>query len=208
MRRSWPTLLALVLLGLFWFSYGLLGVLNAFRLAGVERSPTAFLLADLEWTARFTGFGIAHLLAGYGIANWRGWAILLAAVLALLGLLALGSAALSVITMTADAEGQFDIPNVSVWRFNGWQVIGIFGLLVLADVVVLVSVARVGLRRLWALVASDNGSADRRIRSPRLRSRTRDPASCGQPVRADRCCSITCSIRGGLWATFDPRPSG
>ncbi len=159
MRRSWPTLLALVLLGLFWFAYGLLGVLNAFRLAGVEHYPTAFLVADLEWTALFTGFGIAHLLAAYGIENWRGWAILLAAVLALLGLLALGSAALSVIMMTADAEGHFDIPTVSVWRFNGWQVIGIFGLLVLADVVVLVSVARVGLRRLRAPVASDNGSA-------------------------------------------------
>jgi len=36
---------------------------------------------------------------------------------------------------------------VSAWRFHGWEVIAIFGLLVLADAVILVAVARAGLRR-------------------------------------------------------------
>ena len=145
--HPWPTLLALVALGLFWSFWGLLGAREALRWVGAGPEFTSVVLGDIEWAAIFTGFGIAHVLAAFGLWAWRSWASVLAAVLALGGLLALGAAARWLILLTADIEGHFDIETVSVWRFHGWEVIAIFGLLVLADAVILVAVARAGLRR-------------------------------------------------------------
>ena len=156
---SWPILLALALLGLFWFLYGLVGAVQVYRVAGMAAQYPAVLLASLPSIALFTGFGLAHLVAAYGLWVRRGWAIVLAAVVAVLGLTVLGLAARWVMATTADAVGQFDIGMLSVWRFHGWEVIGIFGLFVLADVVILVAVAREILERLRTPVAGDNGSA-------------------------------------------------
>lgn len=156
---SWPILLALVLLGLFWFFYGLVGAVQVYRVAGVGPQYMAVLLASLPSIALITGFGVAHLVAAYGLWVRRGWAIVLAAVVAVLGLTVLGIAARWVMTMTVDAVGQFDIGMLSVWRFHGWEVIGVFGLFVLADVVVLVAVARDVLERVRNPVAGDKGSA-------------------------------------------------
>ena len=143
---SWPILLALVLLGLFWSFWGLLSIREVFRWVGAGPEFTSVVLGSLEWAALLVGFGLAHLLAAFGLRAGKGWAVVLAGVLGLLGLLALGAAARWLITMTVDNAGHFDIDTVSVWRFHGWEVIGIFGLLVLADAVVLVHVARAGLR--------------------------------------------------------------
>ena len=156
---SWPILLALVLLGLFWFLYGLVGALQVYRVAGAGPQYVAVLLASLPSIVLVTGFGAAHVIAAYGLWARRRWGTVLAAVVSVLGLIALGFAARWVVSMTADAAGQLDISMLSVWRFHGWEVIGIFGLFVLADVVVLVTVARDVLARLRTSVASDLGSA-------------------------------------------------
>ena len=145
---SWPTLLALVLLGLFWSLWGLLFAWEVSRWVGSGLEFTSVVLGALEWAALFVAFGLAHVLAAFGLRAGKGWAVVLAGVLGLLGLLALGAAARWLITMTVDNAGHFDIDTVSVWRFRGWVVIGIFGLLVLSNVVLLVTVARIGLGRL------------------------------------------------------------
>ena len=141
-NASRATVLALVVLWLFWSFWGLLGVREVFRWVGAGPEFTAFVLADLEWIALITGFGVVHLMAAFSLRAGMGWATVLAGVLALLGLLVLGSAARSLIMMTVAAEGHFAIDTLSYWRFHGWQVVGIFGLLILADTVILVSVAR------------------------------------------------------------------
>ena len=87
---SWPILLALALLGLFWFLYGLVGAVQVYRFAGVGPQYMAVLLASLPSIALITGFGVAHLVAAYGLWVRRGWAIVLAAVVAVRGLIALG----------------------------------------------------------------------------------------------------------------------
>lgn len=138
---SWPTLLALGFLGLFWSLWGLLFVREVLRWVGAGPEFTSVALGALAWAAVFIGIGIAHLLAALGLRAGRGWAIVLAAVLALIDL---GAGAHWLLAMTVDSAGRFDIETVSVWRFSGWQVIGIFGLLLLAVVVILVAVARVG----------------------------------------------------------------
>ena len=84
---------------------------------------------------------------------------MLAAVLSVLGLVAFGLAARWVISMTADTSGQIDVSTLTVWRFHGWEVIVIFGLFVLADVIVLAAMARDVLTRLRTSVASNTGSA-------------------------------------------------
>ena len=154
---SRPTLLALVLLGLFWSMWGLLFVWEVSRWVGAGPEFTSVVLGALEWAALFVVFGLAHVLAAFGLRAATGWADVLAGVLALLGLLALGTAVRWLIT-TVDNAGHFDIDTVSVWRFHGWEVIGIFGLLVLANVVVLVTVTRVGLGRLRRPAARESSS--------------------------------------------------
>ena len=144
---SWPILLALVLLGLFWSFWGLLSIREVFRWVGAGPEFTSVVLGSLEWAALLVGFGLAHLLAAFGLRAGKGWAVVLAGVVTLLGLLALGAAARWLITMTIDAAGHLDIDTVSVWRFHGWAVVGIFGLLILSSVVILVTEARIGLRR-------------------------------------------------------------
>ena len=144
---SWPILLALVLLGLFWSFWGLLSIREVFRWVGAGPEFTSVVLGSLEWAALLVGFGLAHLLAAFGLRAGKGWAVVLAGVVTLLGLLALGAAARWLITMTIDAAGHLDIDTVSVWRFHGWAVVGIFGLLILGSVVILVTEARIGLRR-------------------------------------------------------------
>ena len=103
-RSSWPILLALVLLGLFWCLYGLAGAVQMYRFAGVGPEAMAVVVAAIPTIALITGFGVAHLIAAYGLWVGRGWAIVLAAVLSVLGLVAFGLAARWVISMMADTS--------------------------------------------------------------------------------------------------------
>ena len=101
--HPWPTLRALVALGLFWSFWGLLSAWEVLRWVGAGPEFTSFVLGDIEWAAIFTGFGVAHVLAAFGPWAWRSWASVLAAVLALVGLLVLGAAARWLIPLTSRA---------------------------------------------------------------------------------------------------------
>ena len=141
-----PALLALLALGLFWTPVGLRSIV-ASLFAGFDSRLWFSLLAG---SVLFAGFGIAHLGAAFGLRAGNGWALVLAAILALFGLLYIGSTARFIVAMTVAAEGRFDVNSIGFWRFNGWWAVGFFALHVLADAVILGTAVRAIFRRVRA----------------------------------------------------------